>query len=135
MRTEVLRGTSDPFFPVFIAPKLAQMWEDGGQGTTRAEALARLAESACGVERHRLEQGGIPESLEALVPRYLTRVPLDPVDRAPLRYRRDGERRYLVYSVGPDGRDDRGETLVRQAHGEGPRGADSVGDWVWLGGR
>ncbi len=37
---------------------------------------------------HRAENGALPANLEALVPRYLPAVPLDPYDERPFRYRR-----------------------------------------------
>jgi hypothetical protein len=42
------------------------------------------------------------------IPAYLERIPLDPFDGAPLRYRRldDG---VVIYSVGPDGKDNGGK--------------------------
>jgi hypothetical protein len=56
------------------------------------------------VERFRRAQGRWPDTLNDLVPSYLPKVPLDPFEGSPLRYRRldDG---VVVYSVGLDGRD------------------------------
>jgi hypothetical protein len=60
---------------------------------------------------YRLEHGVYPDALSALVPRYLRSVPDDPFALpGPLRYRRDG-RNYLLYSVGPDGKDDGGRPV------------------------
>ena len=51
--------------------------------------------------------GEYPESLQELVPEYLSRVPIDNFDGKPLKYYRieDG---FALYSVGPDGSDDLG---------------------------
>ena len=51
--------------------------------------------------------GPYPERLEALVPAYLPRVPLDPFADAPFIYERRGDG-YLLASVGPDGTFDGG---------------------------
>jgi hypothetical protein len=66
----------------------------------------------CGIamlaaERYRRAHGHWPAALTDLVPAYLAKVPLDPFDGAPLRYRRlkDG---VVIYSVGFDGQDDGG---------------------------
>jgi hypothetical protein len=60
-------------------------------------------------ERYRLARGTWPPALDALVPDLLAKVPADPFDGEPLRYRRLDDR-IVVYSVGDDGRDDGGET-------------------------
>lgn len=51
--------------------------------------------------------GALPISLDALVPRYLGEVPIDPFSDAPLIFKHtpDG---YTLYSVGPDGVDNSG---------------------------
>lgn len=48
-----------------------------------------------------------PQKLEALIPDFLPRLPLDYVDRQPLRYIRTVDD-YLLYSIGEDRRDDGG---------------------------
>ncbi len=48
---------------------------------------------------HTLERGGLPESLEALVPEYFRAIPLDDFDGKPMKYSKE-ER--VVYSVGSD---------------------------------
>jgi hypothetical protein len=71
------------------------------------------AELRCGVvlaalERYRRANQRWPDALVDLVPTYLSDVPLDPFGGAPLRYRRldDG---VVIYSVGPDGKDNGGK--------------------------
>jgi len=57
------------------------------------------------------ENGQYPATLEALVPRYLPELPVDPFARSGSpRYRvtPDG---FLLYSIGPDGKDDNGEPI------------------------
>lgn len=70
-------------------------------------ARTRTARLALAIERYRLEHGGLPADLEALVPTYVSEVPLDPFDGDPMRYRRR-EVGYVVYSVGRGGVDQGG---------------------------
>jgi hypothetical protein len=73
----------------------------------RRHAQVRCMAVALAVERFRRKHGGWPESLAKLTPEFLKEVPLDPFDGRPLRYRQveDGG---VVYSVGPDRRDNGG---------------------------
>jgi hypothetical protein len=73
------------------------------------EGLAHLlvAQTALAVERYRLASGGLPSRLEDLAPTYILRVPPDPFDGRPLRYRRLPTG-YVVYSIGRDEVDDNG---------------------------
>ena len=71
-------------------------------------ARARVAQAAMAVERYRLVNlGKMPPTLAALVPKFLSAVPVDPFDGEAIRFsiRPKG---YVVYSVGPDGTDDDG---------------------------
>lgn len=77
------------------------------QAFLRGEATARLAETGVACERYRLAHDDLPQKLDDLVPEFLPRVPLDPFDRQPLRYRLT-ESGALLYSVGPDQLDDGG---------------------------
>jgi hypothetical protein len=58
-------------------------------------------------ERHRLEVGRLPDSIAALVPKYLSTHPTDPFNGEPLLCRREADR-FIVYSVGSDLNDDGG---------------------------
>jgi hypothetical protein len=63
---------------------------------------------------HHLEKGAYPDTLQDLVPNYLTNAPLDPFDvQKPLRYHRVGDS-YLLYSIGPDGVDNKGVPIDNQ---------------------
>ncbi len=93
----------------------------------RTKALLRCAIVALAVERYRLQLGRWPESLADLSPQrqqgptdkplagaagygpdLIGTIPMDPFIGKPLRYRRlaDG---VVIYSVGPDGKDDAGK--------------------------
>jgi len=70
-------------------------------------ARLRAAHIGIAVERSRLKSGKLPAALSALVSAFIDAVPKDPFDGKPLRYKKL-EKGYVVYSVGPDGRDDGG---------------------------
>jgi len=72
----------------------------------------RCVQAALAVERFRLANAKLPEALSDLVADLLGDIPLDPFDDKPLRYRKL-EEGYVIYSVGPDGRDDGG---LRQSY-------------------
>lgn len=74
----------------------------------KGRALHRAAEILVAATRTRLAGGGVPDSVEALVPENLPAVPRDPfTDGRPLRTKlADGT--WAVWSVGPDGEDDGG---------------------------
>ena len=91
----------------------------------RAHAWVQMARTACALERCRLTDGRYPDRLEALVPRWLATLPVDPIDGKPLRYARDRDDRFRAWSVGANARDDGGH---RTRASEGPLGAL---DWVW----
>ena len=75
----------------------------------RGLANLRLATAAVALEQFRVEHGSrYPASLSELVPNYLAAPPADPFDGQPLRYRKHGPG-YLLYSIGPDLKDDGGE--------------------------
>lgn len=68
---------------------------------TRCTADALAAQTAIAVERYRLAEGRLPESMENLVPAYMEAVPKDPFDGRRLRYF-SREKGFVVYSVGDD---------------------------------
>ncbi|MCS6776699.1 MAG: hypothetical protein RMJ43_03490 [Chloroherpetonaceae bacterium] len=72
------------------------------------KARLKLTCAALLLEAHRQKRGQYPATLTELN----ARVDLsDPFSNQPLRYRRNGAG-YLLYSVGPDGQDDGGQTMV-----------------------
>jgi hypothetical protein len=92
------------------------------------QAQNALLTVALALRAFRAEHGAYPRALDELVARgYLARLPDDPFAvKAPLRYRRIAPDRYVLYSVGPDGRDDNGKAIddPRAARRGGGRGND-----------
>jgi hypothetical protein len=80
-------------------------------------AMLELARVGVAVERYRVVHGAWPNQLSALTPEYLDETPTDVYDEILLHYiRRDEE--IVVYSVGPDLKDDGGVDLERHRYGK-----------------
>jgi hypothetical protein len=80
----------------------------------RHVADRHVAHTALAIERYRLAQGRLPQTLGELVPTYLNAVPADPFDGQALRYSLLGQG-YVVYSIGEDGSDDGGTERNRES--------------------
>ena len=84
----------------------------------RQEDSARRATSLIlRLNAYRTDHGAYPKMLSDLVPKYLSEVPLDPMDGKPFRYDRA---RRIIYSVGRNIRDDGGQ------------GGDNYSDPDWV---
>jgi hypothetical protein len=87
----------------------------GLAGATAREARTlahfRLGLTATALEQFRgAHNNRYPASLSELTPDQLASVPLDPFDGQPMRYRSKGAG-YLLYSIGPDLKDDSGQRI------------------------
>ncbi len=74
----------------------------------RSAAQHSLNEVAVALQRFRLEHGKYPMQLDELVPVFLAEVPLDPFTGGPLVYKPDKGDPFLLYSRGPNKKDDGG---------------------------
>ena len=75
------------------------------------ETQNALLLTALALHAYRLEKGHYPHTLQELVPTYLQKIPNDPFAlKGPLQYKLQGKT-YLLYSVGPDGKDDGGKMI------------------------
>ena len=93
-----------------------------------AQTQLDLARIAIALERHRLAKETYPETLDALAPRFLEKIPRDVINVQPLHYRRTGDGKFLLYSVGWNETDDGGAPGVND-YG---RYVLTKGDWVWM---
>jgi hypothetical protein len=75
----------------------------------RIEMQRRLTVTALALARYRVRAGHYPETLEVLVPEYLSAVPTDLMSGKPFCYRLNADGTFVLYSVGADGRDDGGD--------------------------
>jgi len=82
---------------------------------------------ACALERCRQVHGEYPETLDALAPQYLARMPHDLINGQPLHYHLTPSGSYVLYSVGWNETDD-GGLVVWNSDGQ----VDiTKGDWAW----
>ena len=106
------RSTLRQPLPAFLPfTSLRSLWFALPLSMRAGDPLAedRASRAAIAVERFRRDHAmALPATLEALVPTYLTAIPLDPFTGEPLRYKRD-EDGYTIYSVGADEKDDGGD--------------------------
>ncbi|MCC7377234.1 MAG: hypothetical protein IT581_21410 [Verrucomicrobiales bacterium] len=121
------RATPNPLSPIFIHPKVRQMFEDARLMYPAAQSAIDLARVACALERHRLRDGQYPNRLTDLVPRFLETLPHDLHDGQSLRLLKKDDG-VTLYAIGDNGADDLGQT--------GGRRSDQLpnltaGDWVW----
>jgi hypothetical protein len=84
---------------------------------------------ACALERYRLAHGLFPETLDALVPQFIGKLPNDVIDGQPLHYKRLPGDQYLLYSIGWNEKDDGGQ-IAMTANGVNQN--IDEGDWVWF---
>jgi hypothetical protein len=91
-------------------------------------ALSRAAQVAVEIEKHRLGAGQYPDTMKTLAEK-LGEAAIDPHSGKPLLYNRT-DKGYLVWSVGPNGKDDGAKNAAYFVDGE-ERGWDDI---VWYGG-
>lgn len=94
-----------------------------------------LARTAIALERYRLAHGEYPESLDALAPQFIAQVPHDVIGGGPLKYRREQDGQFVLYSIGWNETDDGGVVVMGKGKDPGDKSNLSVeinkGDWVW----
>jgi len=88
------------------------------------QTAANQAAIACALERYRLAYGQFPETLDALTPRFISRLPNDVIGGQPYKYRRTADGQFILYSVGWNEKDDGGVPGQRLFD-------ETEGDWVW----
>lgn len=122
---ETMRAGPYTLFARLLLPAL----EKASRKSARMQVFVDAAFVACALERYRLANGALPETLAALTPRWLEQIPNDVMDGKLLRYRPAADGSYILYSVGWNETDEGGEvawTKDKVAAVEIARG-----DWVW----
>jgi hypothetical protein len=107
----------------FMVPWSMPNYVKGLQKYAYDQTSAHEAAVACALERYRLAQGQYPETLDALVPQFMEKLPHDIIGGGPLHYRRTDDGKFLLYSLGWNETDDGGT--------RGTLHDPSQGDWVW----
>jgi hypothetical protein len=87
-----------------LVPALSRAYEE----QLKMFARVRAARAGIAVERFRLANGRLPDSLDELPPKWLDTVPTDPFDDKPIRYKKLTQG-FVTYSIGPDLKDDGGK--------------------------
>lgn len=108
-----------------VLPALGNAAKHFGYG----QASVDLARTAIALERYRLARGEFPESLGALAPQFIAKVPHDLIGGQPLKYRREADGQFVLYSIGWNERDDGGVVVFKT--GATPSVDLNQGDWVW----
>jgi hypothetical protein len=94
------------------------------------EIQRSLLIAAIALSRYELKHGCYPADLADLTPELLRKVPRDPIDGQPLRYRTRPDHTFVLYSVGENGADDGGNPEpLREAPKQWWRARDAV--WPW----
>lgn len=94
------------------------------QTAARNQTRVNEGQIVCALEQYRIAHGNYPESLDALAPQFMERIPHDIIGGQPLKYRRTDNGKFLLYSIGWNEKDDGGvpgKTLFDEKQG----------DWVW----
>jgi hypothetical protein len=103
--------------------------------TAAGQSYVNLARTAIALERYRLAHGEYPDSLDALAPQFMEKVPHDIIGGQPLKYRRTSDGQFVLYSIGWNETDDGGVVVnqkSRDPRDESGNSPDiSQGDWVW----
>lgn len=84
------------------------------EGFWLLRANEALFQTTLALEKHTLEVGALPESLERLVPSHLEVIPADPYDGQPIRYTPEGDA-YLLYCIGENLADDGGVEYFKRS--------------------
>jgi uncharacterized membrane protein SirB2 len=116
-------GSGNDLLTSIVFPAISRMFET----CAIAEARDVCADTAVAMTRYRVDHGTLPTRLSELVPNYLDAVPIDPFDGKPLRLIVKNDRS-IIYSIGPDGVDNGGESMDRRKgdviftlkHAQGP---------------
>lgn len=103
--------------------------EPAAKNFTYGQASLDLARIAIALERFRLARGSFPDSLEQLAPQILENIPHDIIKGGPLKYRRQTDGNFVLYSIGWNETDDGGTVVFTK--GDGPAVDSNKGDWVW----
>lgn len=120
-----LQAIRSSYFADLLLPAIAP----AALKTAQTQTWVDQARLACALERSRLANGRFPDTLEALVPRFIDKLPQDIVSGEPMKYRRTGDGGGVLYAVGWNAQDDGGESVRPTSRSKSPD--PTQGDWVW----
>jgi hypothetical protein len=108
---------------IMLTPAIAS----GVKKFAMIQSQVDLARVACALECYYFAHGNYPETLDALAPQFIGKLPHDIINGQPLHYRRTDDGQFVLYSVGWDEKDDGGKIFFTKS-GSVDR---EKGDWVW----
>jgi hypothetical protein len=120
---EIQHRTPENILETVLMPALG----GGERKFAYVQSSANLARVAIALERYRLAHGEFPESLDALAPQFMEKIPHDVIGGEPLKYRRTDDGQFVLYSVGWNETDDGGVVGLTKSGGVN----NEKGDWVW----
>jgi hypothetical protein len=137
--TRVLQTRPEPY--TLVARLLQSEPEKVLQRSGRMQTFADAAIVGCALERYRLANNRLPDALTPLTPQLCERIPNDVIDGQPLRWHRNADGGYALYSVGWNKRDEGGALGWNQTADTGFNGLfkqtrvpwvdPAKGDWAW----
>lgn len=94
----------------YLVQTLMPVFDRARGAIEKSNALTTLIQTDVAVRRYRSAHGSYPQTLAAVVPAYLKKVPIDPLGKGkPLNYRPlKGGQSFLLYSLGPNLTDEGG---------------------------
>jgi hypothetical protein len=102
----------------FLTPKMMPAVSGYPDRAATGDSRHRLASLATAVTVFRVKTGALPESLDKLIPEYIEAIPTDPFDGEPLRMIGAKDGGAILYSIGPDLKDDGGQALDNNKAGD-----------------
>ena len=111
----------------FLTSAFMPNWVKALQRFARNQTSINEVQIVCSLERYHLAHGDYPESLDALMPQFIEKLPHDIIGGQPLQYRRIDAGKFLLYSVGWNETDDGGQAAFNKDGSEDM----AKGDWVW----
>ena len=93
------------------------------------QTMVNEAQIGCALARYHLAHSEYPETLDALAPQFIEKIPHDIIDGQPLHYRRTNDGKFLLYSVGWNETDEGGQEMTELTKYGVIDYAKS--DWVW----
>lgn len=107
--------------------RLAKLAQSMSERTAHLQTQIAHLQIACALELWRSGRSEYPDTLGALVPEFLASLPRDVIGGGTMRYRRNEDGTFLLYSVGLNGDDEGGRTDPDSKLA----GTRTQRDWVW----
>lgn len=113
---ETLARSSSKSTVGFLTRLLLPAMHAGLKRVAESEAQMRCLQAALAVKRYQLDHARWPDDWAALCPDYLDQPPIDPYTGQPLQMKvKEKDHTFIIYSLGPDSRDDDGAPFDRKA--------------------